>query len=275
MNVRSVSCIYFSPTGTTKDISESIAHALEPERTEMVDATKRSLRGGYPLTFQSDLVILATPVYYGRVPEEAASYFATLTGKGAPVVLVVVYGNREFEDALIELRDIAVSRGFIPVAGGAFIAEHSFSSAATPIARGRPDDSDLNIARQFGAAIMKKLKGLESLHALSLLAVPGNVPYAEPKNLMMIKEARAVVSLTPETDAAVCTQCGQCAESCPTGAISVADPTKTDKWECIICFACVKGCPVGARQMRDPFFCARIQELHRTCQGRKEPELYL
>lgn len=275
MNVRSVSCIFFSPTGTTKAITESIARGIEPERTEMMDATKRSLRGEHPPNLRSDLVILATPVYYGRVPEEAASYFAALTAERTPAVLVVVYGNREFDDALIELRDIAAARGFIPVAGGAFIAEHSFSSSTHPIAQGRPDSSDLHKARQFGAAVREKLRGMESLQTMSALTVPGKVPYIEPKSLMMIKEARATVSFTPETDTALCTQCGKCAEVCPTGAISPDDPTKTDKWQCLICFACVKSCPEGARKMKDPFFCARIQELHRTCQERKEPELYL
>jgi ferredoxin len=233
------------------------------------------LRGGHPPTFHGDLVILAAPVYYGRVPEEAASYFATLTAERTPVVLVVVYGNREFDDALKELHDIAAARGFIPVAGGAFVAEHSYSSSAHPIAQGRPDESDLRKARQFGAAVREKLRGLESLDTMSALAVPGKVPYVEPRNLMMIREARATVSFTPETDTAMCTQCGQCAEACPTGAISPDDVTKTDKWQCLICFACVKSCPVGARQMNDPFFRAAIQELHEACQERKEPELYL
>lgn len=275
MNVRSVSCVCFSPTGTTKTITESILQGIEPESTEIVDATKRYTRNQYPLSFRSDLVILATPVYCGRVPEEAATYFALFTAERTPVVLVVVYGNRNFDDALIELRDIATARGFLPVAGGAFVAEHSYSSSSHPIAEGRPDETDLNIARRFGASVRAKLRNLDSLDNMTAIRVPGNYPYAQPKNLLLIKEARAVVSFTPETGVNMCTQCGRCVEVCPTGAISKEDVTKTDKWQCLICFACVKNCPEGARQMKDPHFNAAIRQLHGECRERKEPELYL
>lgn len=207
---------------------------IEPESAEMADATKRSLRAEYSLAYHSDLVILATPVYYGRVPEEAASYFGALTAERTPVVPAVVYGNRAFEDALIELRDIAKVKGFLPVAGGAFIAEHSYSSPSHPIAEGRPDEADLKAARQFGASVRKKLRDLDSLDVMPPITVPGNYPHTEPKNLILIREARAVVSFTPETDIGACTQCGQCVEVCPTGAISRDDVTTTDKWQCLI-----------------------------------------
>lgn len=275
MNIQSVSCVYFSPTGTTRTITEHIAQGTAAQHIEQVDFTKRSLRAECPLAFSSDLVILATPVYYGRVPKEAVSHLTTLTGRQTPAVLVVVYGNREFEDALIELRDIALAAGFVPVAGAAFIAEHSFSSAACPIAQGRPDDKDLVQAKKFGVEVRKKLRHLESPASAGALTVPGNVPYQEARNLAMIMEARKTTALTPETDTTLCSQCGQCAEACPTGAIAADDPTKTDRWQCILCFACVKACPTGARQMRDPFLCSRIQELHQTCQQRKEPEFFL
>ena len=87
MKVQSLKLVYFSPTGTTKTITESILQGIEPESTEIVDATKRNTRNQYPLSFRSDLVIIATPVYYGRVPEEAATYFALFTAERTPVVL--------------------------------------------------------------------------------------------------------------------------------------------------------------------------------------------
>ena len=122
MKIQSVSCVYFSPTGSTKAIAESISQAINPEFVEMIDITKRFHRENQPISFKGNIVLLATPVYYGRVPEEIISYLTSIKAEQAPVVLVVVYGNRAFEDALKELHDIAVEGKFIPVAGGAFVA---------------------------------------------------------------------------------------------------------------------------------------------------------
>lgn len=275
MKIQSISCVYFSPTGTTKKIVTSIAQGINAESVQMVDITKRSSRERQSLTCKDDLVVLATPVYYGRVPEEIVAYLTALQAEQTPVALVVVYGNREIEDALKELHDIAVAGKFIPLAGGVFVAEHSYSSSAYPIAAGRPDEGDLKKAREFGVAVREKFQNMTSLKSVTPLTIPGQAPYVEPKELNMIKAARSVAAFTPETDPARCTQCGECVEACPTGAISADDVTQTDKWHCSICFACVKTCPVQAKQMNDPNFQGAIQMLHQNCQERKEPEWYL
>lgn len=62
----------------------------------------------------------------------------------------MVYGNRDYEDALLELRDTVASLGFTPLSAGAFIGEHSYSTAEMPVAAGRPDATDLQTARTFG-----------------------------------------------------------------------------------------------------------------------------
>lgn len=275
MKIKSVRCVCFSPTGTTKTIAKSITQGISPEFIEIIDITKRSQRNGQPLLGEDDIVILATPVYYGRVPEEILPYLTSLKAARTPVVLVVVYGNRAFEDVLKELHDIAVDGKFIPVAGGAFVAEHSYSSKTYPIAPNRPDERDIRKAQEFGAAIRKKLQNVESSGHLTVITIPGQSHYIEPVNLNMIKEARSAVALTPETNASKCTQCGQCAKACPTGAISLEDVTQTDRWQCLICFACVKICPEEARQMNEPNFQSAIRALQQKCQDRKEPEIFL
>ena len=275
MKIRTVSCIFFSPTGTTKTITENIAHGIGAEHVDMTDITQQSEREKAPEKFGNELVILATPVYYGRVPEVVCEYLSELQADQTPVVLVAVYGNRAYDDALKELHDIALASKFIPVAAGAFVAEHSYSTADSPIAHGRPDESDKQKAREFGMTVRKKLQGLDSTDKMPDFEIPGQVPYIEPENLKMIKQARSAIALTPETDPSVCTQCGQCAEICPADAISPDDATQTDRWKCLICFACVKNCPEGARQMNEPHFQAAIQKLQEACQVRREPEVYL
>jgi ferredoxin/flavodoxin len=275
MKFQTISCICFSPTGTTKTIVQHIAKGMGAENIEMMDCTKRSEREKLKRAFKNDPVILATPVYYGRVPEEIVPYFSALTAQKTPVVLVVVYGNREYDDALRELHDIAVSGGFIPVSGGAFIAEHSYSTADRPIAKGRPDSKDLEKALRFGASVREKLALLDSLDSADSLEVPGNVPYVTPEKLLMIKQIRNAVPFNPETDPELCTRCGQCVEVCPSGAVSLDEEVLTDRWGCSICFACIRNCPSGARQMTEPNFAKAIQQLAEICRERKEPELFL
>ena len=275
MNIQSLTSLYFSSTGTTKKIIETIAHEIKAEQVEMVDFTKRAQRTAHALSFHDEVVILGAPVYYGRIPGEVVAYVASMTAEQTPVVLVVVYGNRAYDDALIEFYNLAVARGFFPIAGGAFIGEHSYSSTLFPIAHDRPDDRDLQQAREFGAKIRKKLSHPDGVQKMTPVSVPGHVPYCEPENLHNIKKMRRLFSLTPKTNKRRCTECGRCADVCPTEAIRRDNVRKTDKSRCLICFACVKSCPTGARQMNYLFFTQAIKNLHKSCQERKEPEWYL
>ena len=129
--------IYFSPTGTTKKTMTSIAQGLGVKSVVHYDVT---LPGSGTETVLSDgVAIIGIPVYAGRVPELCLQRMQRITAKGLPCVLVALYGNREFEDALVELRDFATRQGFKVVAAGAFIGEHSYSTQERPIAAGRPN----------------------------------------------------------------------------------------------------------------------------------------
>lgn len=103
--------------------------------------------------FPECLIAIGAPVYGGRVPLDVVNYLQTLHGNGQAAVLVAVYGNRDYEDALLELRDIAKDRGFVPVAAAAFIGEHSFSTEESSIAAGRPDKADIESAEKFADSV--------------------------------------------------------------------------------------------------------------------------
>jgi hypothetical protein len=175
MKIKKVWLISFSPTRTSKQVVDAIASGMQGVPCENIDLT-------YPGMVQDinfgpdELVIIGAPVYAGRVAPLAVKRLAALQGKNNPVVVVVTYGNREFEDALIELRDIAEQASFIPLAGCTFIGEHSFSGSKTPIAASRPDSTDLATANAFGVKIIEKLAALEDLQTIQSLEVPGNSP---------------------------------------------------------------------------------------------------
>lgn len=266
MRCHATRLVCFSPTGTTQKIVEAIGRGLGLPVTERLDLTPPG--GLAPAASPKDvLTVLGAPVYAGRLPAEAVKRLRRLRGLGGPAVLVVVYGNRAFEDALLELRDLAMELGFVPLAGGAFIGEHSFSTPETPVASGRPDAADVGIAGDFGRAAADKLNRLAGLETFAPLAVPGNTPY---------RESGLSGGVAPRTVKALCQACGQCVTACPVGAIRL-DETEviTDAARCIRCCACVKGCPSGARVMDDAKIRATAQRLTTNCRTRREPETFL
>ncbi len=275
MEIKSLTCLFFSPTNTTKKIIEAIVQGIQPDETDMIDGTYAASREQVPSSFDTDAVILAAPVYYGRLPESVLPLFTRLKGDKKPVILIVVYGNREYDDALLELSDISTECGFVPMAAGAFVAEHSYCIPGRPMAKGRPDAADIEQAAAFGKLIKKKLLSTASPDEFTPLNIPGNRPYKVPENLYMIKKVRETMAFVPDTDTERCTQCGICVDACPEAAIDSCDVADIDRWKCILCFACVKSCPEQAKNMAEPHFNEAVGQLARAIESRKEPDMFL
>ncbi|WP_419657030.1 4Fe-4S ferredoxin iron-sulfur binding domain protein [Desulfosarcina variabilis str. Montpellier] len=266
MDIQSLKIGYFSPTGTTRTVIEGIARGIDHSTSEFIDITKPDLRKQPLQASQDDLLVVAVPVYAGRVPAVLQDWLSEINASNTPAVCVVVYGNREYDDALLELKNILEKRGCKPIAGAAFIGEHSFSGPDTPIAVARPDDDDLNHAEAFGRKIKEKLGSLLSADQISELKVPGNFPYKEG----MKKITGDFIAVSDE-----CTQCGVCAQFCPVEAIDAEDSSTTDREKCILCCACIKGCPENARtMMAGPVKDIAIR-LNKACQDRKEPVFFI
>ena len=266
MNISSVKLIFFSPTKTTRKVLEAVAGGMGTEDVDHMDLTPLDAAERVFDPLNDELVILGAPVYGGRLPEVAINRFANLKGKNTSAVVIVVYGNREYEDALLELKDIAVKQGFIPVAGAAFIGEHSFNSPEVPLADGRPDAQDLQKAMEFGKAVKQKLKSIEDLDKESVINVPGNFPY---------KERMPHDDECADTIREKCVACGTCVEVCPTGAVTLEDQVETDSKLCIVCCACVKNCPTGARVMDNPRIKMITKWLNENYSTPKQPEIFL
>jgi ferredoxin len=259
--VSKVNLIYFSPTGTTREVVAMVGEGLGSRASEQYDLTRTEQ--DFSPCLSDGIAVIGVPVYAGRVPELFLKRIDKLSGGGAPAVVVVLYGNRAYEDALVELRDVIAAKGFTVVAAGAFIGEHSFSTEKQPVAVDRPDREDLQSARAFGAAIALKLRGDSPPITLT---IPGNTPY---------KERVALSGICPETNPALCTLCKVCADLCPVSIITVNQEVITNADLCILCCACVKGCPHAARQMRHPMVETRREMLAKNCNARKEPSCFL
>lgn len=261
--------VYFSPTGGTKKIVSALASDLAnalPLPRDDYDFTLPATRSATPAFASDQLVLFALPVYAGRLPNVMLPWLKTLEGNGATAVAVVVYGNRNFDNALIELRDLLADAQFRVIAGGAFIAEHAFS---TLLAAGRPDREDMGFVRRFGKEILAKL----TQDDFSFPDVSGisNAGYYQPRD--RAGNPVDIRKVTPRTDDK-CINCKLCARVCPMGSISYEDVSLLTGI-CIKCCACEKKCPVGAKYFDDPAYLYHKEELELGYARRAEPRTFL
>ena len=272
MKINRVNLVYFSPTRSTKRIMEEVAKGIQlPVRH--IDLTRPDAKTRPLEEFGSELVLIGSPVYAGRLPIEAVNRLHRLKANNTPAVVLVVYGNRAYEDALIELSDLVSEEGFKPVAGGAFVAEHSFSSPEVPIQAGRPDEQDLKKALDFGVEIRKRLLDARSLEDIPPVIVPGTRPYRDEFRKSRSGKPGAEPP-APITKEELCTKCGICVEVCPNAAITLGSTVEMRKEACIRCYACIRSCPMNARVMIHPFFAKEAKWLHDDFPDRKEPETF-
>lgn len=247
--------IYFSATGTTSRVARAIGAAMGiPTEREINLADNHSTQ--LPSFSQDDIAIIACPVYGGRLPQHALPTLNLLRGHEATAIAVVVYGNRDYDDALLELRDILMKRGFKIAGAAAFIGEHSiFPKVATA----RPDKADMKILEKFGKACRERL---EKSSPYSDIEVKGNFPYKKPMG----------VPLHPKADTGKCNRCGECALKCPSGAIDRNNPSATDNEKCISCGRCIVTCPRDARGYSGLKYAVIGKGFVSLFSKRKEPE---
>ena len=214
---------YFSPTGGTKKVSGIFVDAMEKEVIWHDLGSKKPMMEKP----EGEMIVIAAPVFGGRIPSVVREKIEKLSGTGKKAVTIAVYGNRAYEDALLEMNDILMKCGFTVIASGAFVAQHSM---APEVGAGRPDGEDEKEIHKFAESV-KNSTATENVH------VPGNRPYKPELNMPVTP-----ISLSS------CTKCGKCVTICPTNAISVADGAViTDAEKCILCMACTHVCTEQAR----------------------------
>lgn len=246
--------ICFSPTGGTQKVADVLANGIggEVEKVDLCNA------GFEAVSLDADsAAVIAVPSYGGRAPAVAVERLSRIKANGARAVLLCVYGNRAYEDTLVELEDAAKGCGFNVIAAVAAVAEHSI---VRDIAAGRPDEADRATLEGFASRIGEKL----SSGSDTVPAIPGERPYKKAGGSGMV----------PKADKN-CTRCGICAQQCPVQAIDSTDPTHTDSKKCISCMRCVSVCPVGARKLNPVMLAAAEAMLKKACAKRKECELFI
>lgn len=260
MRIKHVAAAYFSPTFRTEKIVTWIGKALD-DQAELIDLGKRKKNPIQYTCSRNDLLVVGVPVYGGRVPAVVAERIQCLHGNQTPVLLVVTYGNRAYEDALLELKDMMTARGFVPVGGAAVVTEHSIIKQ---IAAGRPTEADRKEILAFAKKLTKQMEELPAISHVGELKVPGNKPY----------RPFGGIPLKPKAGKN-CNGCGLCARKCPVGAISRKNPQEMREDLCISCMRCVEICPKKGRSVSRLKLFVAGQKLKKQCRTDRKNEFFL
>lgn len=258
-----IRAIYFSPTGTTRQITSAVARQLAKRLGCDLMETPYTLprqRMEFPPIEDDQIVVWGSPVYAGRIPNKTLEFIEqAIVGKSNAAIAIAVYGNRSFGDAAAEMCGRLEAGGMHAVAAAAMVARHAFASAA---GRGRPSEEDYEELSRFVDSIpTERLCNPGS----DLLKVDGR---REPESyyvpLRADGEPAKFLKARPEVDENLCIRCGRCVERCPMGSIEKENGLPVFKGICIKCQACVKSCQQEAIAFADEDFLSHKEMLEKN-----------
>ncbi len=247
--------IFFSPTGGT----ERIVNALIPAGCSVntIDLSKADTDFGKIQINAEDAVIIGMPSFGGLAPQIAITRLGLVHGNGAKCAIVAVYGNRAYEDTLVQMEDAAKKSGLQVIAAVSAVAEHSIMHQ---YATGRPNDADKKQLSDFAMKINEKFQSGD----LRKPVIPGNRPYKKAGSTGLVPKANNS-----------CVACGLCAKRCPVQAINPQELKKTDGKKCISCMRCVAACPQHARSVNGFMVSVAAMTIKKACSVPKQNELFL
>lgn len=261
MEIETISLVYFSPVYHTRELARILGGCLA-DNLGLATPVERDItvKGAGSSAFGSkDLAIFAAPVYGGRIPAPALERMREFKGRNTPAIVLASYGNRAFDDALLELAEAIKECGFSLVAGAACIAGHTI---VTDCAAGRPNDANRAAVGKFAENMAALLKA-RPLHEIEEPQIPGNRPYRlySPSSLPQYVDDK-------------CTHCGTCVKNCPVAAIDPDDVAQVAADRCICCMRCVNICPADARHASEKFMAAVHEKIYPLCSAPKENSFF-
>ncbi|MDR0570282.1 MAG: EFR1 family ferrodoxin [Clostridiales Family XIII bacterium] len=259
MKVEHVVAAYFSATGNTEKVTMTVAKRVAVELAaplRRVNLTFPSVRKAPFDIPENSVLVMGFPVYAGRLPNLLLEYVSNIKGSNVIGVPIVTYGNRSFDDGLIELRNLMENGGIKTISAGAFVGEHAFSQI---LAKGRPDVDDLRLADELGHKTASLIKsGWEHKGPVKVEGQDPVRPYYQPRDRH--GAPIDIRKVKPVTTAGACVDCKLCAIICPMGSINHENVFETPGI-CIKCCACEKNCPTGAKHFDDAGYLYHMREL--------------
>lgn len=275
MNINNIKVLYFSPCGSVEKVAklvgERIANRFNVER-EFISYTLACEREVYHNFEQDDLLIWATPVYAGKVPNKTLDFInEKISSKGCLSVGIVLYGNRNYDNALSELSAIMKDKSMKLIGAACVVARHSFSNT---LAKGRPNKEDISQIEDFADKITEKIENSSKENIIEI-SVPGEAeaPYYTPKK--EDSQPAKFLKAKPKCKNELCKSCGLCEERCTMNSIHLENGKPMFEGICIKCQACVRLCPESAIYFDDEDLLSHIRMLEENYSTPRANEFFL
>ena len=274
-----IKAYYFSPTGATRKVTQQVGERLAQElgaSEEYHSYTLPHEREMLPVFEDDDIVLWATPVYAGRIPNKTLDYVrAALTNTSTHShnnsIALVTFGNRAYDNALAELVGLMQDGGHNPMGAAAVVTRHAFSDT---LGSGRPNADDFAAIDEFVTKLAKKLSSFTSHR--SPLMVPGEAHPEKYYTPLKTNSAPAgFLKAKPSCDRDRCTRCGGCLTVCPMGSIGVDGGFPVFDGICIKCQACRRTCTTGTIAFTDPEYLSHVAMIERTFGDPKQTEYFV
>jgi len=244
--------VYCSPGGTTRHVANVISDQCQALGTAVqeVDLARRpdidALRAAIASAAEDLCLFIGSPVYVSHAVPPVMAFIARLPEViSLPVVPFVTWGGACSGMALFEMGTALAEKGMTVVGAAKILAVHSMLwRSNNPVGQGHPDAEDDRRISDLVTHVHDQLSrgNATAVPTADLAHYPAPVRVEMAK--MNLKIAAAHMPAR-EVDAGACTECGQCAEACPTDAITF-DPTPVFGESCIYCYSCVRECPEDA-----------------------------
>lgn len=241
-----VTMIYFSQTGNTRKVAETMAEAFR----EAGHVTRTvSLKKATPQDATTgDLLGVGTPCFSSQAPTPVKVFLRTLPPLDRQRAFVFATSGGAPGRVLYDLTYLLRSKG-ADVIGGFLTRGELHHPAPCLIGRmpNRPNAEDLACARRFAAAIIDHVSAGRS----------GPVAESHPDTLRLRRGFYNLVALLstdgflrlvlpePKPNSARCDQCQWCVHECPMHNIAL-QPYPVLGHQCIRCYRCLTGCPQKA-----------------------------
>jgi len=238
-----VTLIYFSQTGNTRQVAETMAGAFREaghstrtisfKKVVPEDATK------------GDLLGVGAPCFSSQAPTPVKEFLRTLPSlDGRPAFVFATSGGAPGR-VLYDLTRLLRLKG-ADVIGGFLARGQVYDPAPCLIGRfpGRPNAQDLERARRFAVAVAEHVSASRSgpLAESRPDALKPGWGFYDGVALISTDPLLRFLLPQPKPDPTRCNQCRWCVYECPTHNIAL-QPYPVLSSQCIRCYRCLTGCP--------------------------------
>lgn len=240
--------VFFSATGNTKKIADTIQKKLEVMNVSATqyDITTYQNRNRKLSFTQYDAIIFGFPIYSLRAPRVCREWLERQNGEGKRCSVFFSYGGFGKEPAHYYMKELLEKCNFKIVSTAEFLGAHTFNYSGWKAAEGRPNQSDLGIAEEYTVKTLQRFKD-NDFKAISNFEKPQftseQLDQAEKYRFHLIKQL-------PTRGGRDCSLCMLCEKLCPTDSMNAIKGT-VDTESCIACFRCIANCPEGVLHTND------------------------